>query len=272
MRFGHLPLSLGTIGEAGMSTWWLDYDGQWQEGEPPAGWVQRKDGGYYPPWWMDDDGQWHEGEPPAGWVQGEDGHYYPPPPPPPASDDATRLDEPAWDAAEPTQPYDPEPYDPEPTRAYTPSHATPAGRRGIVGTYLSWPRWARIAAPLSAAIIGLGAIGVMAGDPDESDGEQVAAEDDSTTTTERPTTTERATTTTAPPTPPPTTRPPATTAAPTTSPPATQPRSGGSVTPGAFCSPAGATGTSADGVPMTCSTEKCHGTPHEQPRWRRTSC
>jgi hypothetical protein len=126
--------------------------------------------------------------------------------------------------------------------------------------------------PLSAAIIGLGAIGVMAGDPDESDGEQVAAEDDSTTTTERPTTTERATTTSAPPTPPPTARPPATTAAPTTSPPATQPRPGGNVTPGAFCSPAGATGTSADGVPMTCSTEKCHGTPHEQPRWRRTNC
>ena len=233
-----------------MRTWWLDYDGQWHEGERPAGWVQREDGHYYPPWWMDDDGQWREGEPPDGWVQGEDGHYYPPP----------------------TQLYDPEPYDPEPSRVYTPSHATPAGRRGIVGAYRSWPSWARIAAPLSAAIIGLGAIGVMAGDSDESDGEQVAAEDDSTTTTERPTTIERATTTTAAPTPPPTTRPPATTAAPATSPPATQPRSGGSVTPGAFCSPAGATGTSADGVPMTCSTEKCHGTPHEQPRWRRTSC
>jgi hypothetical protein len=267
MRFGHMPLSLGTIGEAGMSTWWLDYDGEWHEGEPPAGWVQRKDGGYYPPWWMDDDGQWHEGEPRAGWVQGEDGHYYPRPPPPPGPDGATWLDDPAWDAAEPIQLYDPEPYDPEPTGAYTPAHAAPAGRGGIVGTYRSWPRWARIAAPLSAAIIGLGAIGVMAADPDESDGEQVAAEDDSTTTTERPTTT-----TTAPPTAPPTTRPPATTAAPTTSPPATQPRSGGSVTPGGFCSPAGATGTSADGVPMTCSTEKCHGKPHEQPRWRRTSC
>src|ERR671919_481170 len=227
------------MGEAGMSTWWMDYDGRWYEGEPPA-----------------------------GWVQGEDGHYYRPPPPPPGPDDATRLDEPPWVTAEPTQPYDPEPYDPEPydsepPGAYAPAHATPAGRRGIVGTYWSWPRWARIAAPLSVAIIGLGAIGVMAGDPDESDGEQVAAEDDSTATTERPATTERATTTTAPPTPPPTTRPPATTAAPTTSPPATQPRSGGSVTPGAFCSPAGATGTSADGVPMTCSTEKCHGTPHE---------
>src|ERR687892_19141 len=233
-----------------MSMWWLDYDGQWHEGEPPAGWVQREDGHYYPPWWMDDDGQWHEGEPPADWVQAEDGHYYRPPPPPAGPDDATRLDEPPWVTAEPTQPYDPEPYDSEPPGAYAPAHATPAGRRGIVGTYWSWPRWARIAAPLSVAIIGLGTVGVMAADPDESDGEQGAAEDDSTTTTERP----------------------ATTAAPTTSPPATQPRSGGSVTHGAFCSPAGATGTSADGVPMTCSTEKCHGTPHEQPRWRRTSC
>jgi hypothetical protein len=255
-----------------MSTWWLDYDGQWHEGEPPAGWVQREDGHSYPPWWMDDGGEWHEGEPPGGWVQDEDGHYYPAPPPPPGPDDATRLDEPAWHAAGPTQLYDPEPYDPEPTRDFTPSHATPAGRRGIVGTYRSWPRWVRIAAPLFAAIIGLGAVGVMAGDPDESDGEQVAAEDDSTTTTGRSTTTERATTTTARHTPLPTTRPPATTAAATTSPPATQPRSGASVTPGAFCSPAGATGTSADGVPMTCSTEKCHGRPHEQPRWRRTSC
>ena len=269
-----------------MSTWWMDYDGQWHEGEPPAGWVQREDGHYYPPWWMDDDGQWHEGEPPAGWVQGEDGHYYPPPPPPQGPDDATRLDEPAWDAAEPTQLNDPEPYGPEPAGAYTPAHAAPAGRGGIVGTYRSWPRWARIAAPLSAAIIGLGAIAVMAGDPDGSDGEQGPAEDDSTTTTERPATTERATTTTAPtpttapptttttsrPTAPPTTRPPAARAAPTTSPHATQRRSGGSMTPGALCSPAGATGTSPAGVPMTCSTEKCHGKPHEQPRWRRTTC
>jgi hypothetical protein len=44
------------------------------------------------------------------------------------------------------------------------------------------------------------------------------------------------------------------------------------VHPGAFCSPAGATGMSADGVPMTCSTAKCDGTPYDQPRWRRTNC
>jgi hypothetical protein len=39
-----------------------------------------------------------------------------------------------------------------------------------------------------------------------------------------------------------------------------------------LCSPAGTTGTSADGVPMICSTEKCHGKPYKQPRWRRRSC
>ncbi len=50
------------------------------------------------------------------------------------------------------------------------------------------------------------------------------------------------------------------------------PPTGGFVTPGAFCSPAGATGFSSQGVPMTCSTQSCTGTPYDQPHWRQTFC
>jgi hypothetical protein len=44
------------------------------------------------------------------------------------------------------------------------------------------------------------------------------------------------------------------------------------VNPGSFCSPAGASGVSATGVPMTCATKKCDGTPYDQPRWRKKNC
>jgi hypothetical protein len=77
-----------------------------------------------------------------------------------------------------------------------------------------------------------------------------------TTTTARPTTTA-----------PPPTAPP-TTPAPTT----TQPPPQNYVTPGAFCGSPGATGVTSTGVPMTCSTAKCDGTPYDQPRWRKTTC
>jgi hypothetical protein len=81
-----------------------------------------------------------------------------------------------------------------------------------------------------------------------------------------------------------TTRPPVTaapkaTAPPRTSPPATSPRAtqppptqASYVTPGAYCGSEGATGTSKNGVPMTCSGQGCDGTPYDKPRWRRTNC
>lgn len=97
-----------------------------------------------------------------------------------------------------------------------------------------------------------------------------------TTTTEAVTTTTVAPTTTAAPvTTVPrttTTRPPTTTTRPPTTQPATTQPPSGSVTPGAYCSPVGATGYSSGGVPMTCSTNKCDGTPYDQPRWRKTNC
>jgi hypothetical protein len=44
------------------------------------------------------------------------------------------------------------------------------------------------------------------------------------------------------------------------------------VHPGALCSPEGATALSDEGVPLTCTTQKCHGTPFNQPRWRAATC
>jgi hypothetical protein len=63
--------------------------------------------------------------------------------------------------------------------------------------------------------------------------------------------------------------------APATAQPAPEPDptpSNGSVTPGAFCAPQGATGTTSTGLPMTCAGAKCDGTAYTQPRWRKTNC
>jgi hypothetical protein len=66
---------------------------------------------------------------------------------------------------------------------------------------------------------------------------------------------------------PPTTqyRPPATSVT-------TQPSNSGSVHPGAYCSGAGTTGYSENGVPMTCSEQSCTGDAYDHPRWRKTTC
>jgi hypothetical protein len=139
-------------------------------------------------WWASGhDDQWHEGAPPAGWQQAGDGRWYPPIPPPP----------PEWDSAE----------------AYEPAHAaTPSGWPGLAETYRRWPRWARIGAPVSVALVAFIALGAVVGEPDQNPDEVAVADESEPTTTERPSTTvERVTTTT-------TTAPPATT---TTAPPTT---------------------------------------------------
>jgi hypothetical protein len=47
-------------------------------------------------WWASGhDGQWHEGEPPAGWQQGGDGRWYAPAPPPQPEWESTDAYEPA---------------------------------------------------------------------------------------------------------------------------------------------------------------------------------
>ena len=46
----------------------------------------------------------------------------------------------------------------------------------------------------------------------------------------------------------------------------------GTVHPGSYCSPVGATGTSSGGVPMTCSEKSCDGKTYDRPRWRKTTC
>lgn len=175
-------------------------------------------------WWTSGgDGRWYHGDPPAGWVQASDGRWYPPAPPPPVPPP------PPWSPAsndrEPTQWGTAQDDDGEweETQAYQPAHlhaAAPSGVRGVADTYRSWPRWARIAAPVTAAFIGLGALGAAVDQREDPDDVEVAAQSTTTsestsTTEERVTTTVASTTTTAPPTttttappPPPTTAPP----------------------------------------------------------------
>ena len=99
-------------------------------------------------------------------------------------------------------------------------------KRGAAAVYRSWPRWAKIAAPVSAAILALAILGAVAGEPQEGDRAIVASSDEAAPppTTERPQTTSttvRTTTTTTAPT---TTAPPTTAAPTTTAPPTTAPR------------------------------------------------
>jgi hypothetical protein len=56
-------------------------------------------------------------------------------------------------------------------------------------------------------------------------------------------------------------RPPTTTAPPTTD-----------IHPGAPCSPEGAVAVTSDGMSLVCTTQKCHGAPFADPRWRRADC
>jgi hypothetical protein len=219
-------------------------------------------------WWMDANSRWHQGRPPRHWWQGDDGRWYPPT----SDDDPTeevRISPPAGGV-----------------------HLAGGGRWGNpVETYRDWPRWARIAAPVSAAILALGAAGAAAAAALREADSKVTAADESTITTEpentatspdaaaaapTATTTVATTATTAAPTsttraqpdPTPNTVAPGPTSPPSTSPP---PSSNG-VHPGALCSPEGATALSDEGVPLTCTTQKCHGTPFNQPRWRGATC
>ena len=224
-------------------------------------------GGSHLDWWMDAKSRWHQGRPPPDWWQANDGRWHPP-----APGDTT---------AEVTI---------GPSEGGT--HLAGDGRRKtIVQTYRGWPKRARVAALVSATLLALGAVGVAATEGLREGDRNVAVADESTTTTgpeitvpssdastaaATATTTVDSTTTTAVRT---TTAPPlpdetSTTVAPDPgSPvPTTPPHPDSGVHPRAFCSPEGATGLSEDGVPMTCTTQKCRGTPYDQPRWRPTTC
>jgi hypothetical protein len=212
-------------------------------------------------WWMDDTSRWHRGYPPAGWRQAADLRWHPP-----------------RDDDEPTDEMEQTPPDGVPRHAQgTGSHASARGWRG--------PRWALVAVLASVAALAVVVIAVAA----ITDG---SGRDDRVTATANVPTTLTPTTAPFTPTAPPgssssvagdPTDPPAppttarattsttslpTSAPATTSPPPTDPP----VQLSAPCSPEGATAVSADGVPLTCTTQKCHGAPFDSPRWRRTAC
>jgi hypothetical protein len=161
--------------------------------------------------------------------------------------------------------------------------------------YKGWPLWAKIAAPVGAIAL----IGGVANTGDDGGGETprgvvdvvattVAEPTVVDTTTEMPTTivvtttvapvvaTTAAPPSTAAPTLPPTTKAPTPTSPPATQappPPATEAPSAPDdfVTPGAFCTPEGATGSTSTGLKMICSSTNAEGEPYGEGRnrWRR---
>ncbi len=220
-------------------------------------------------WWMDDTSRWHRGVPPAGWRQADDGRWHPP------GDN------------EPTVEMSP----------VLPGGAAHLGRGSADGAGgWGWPRWARIgvlaSVVLAAVVVIAGAamtdgggeddgavvIGrstttsTVAGAPSATTGQQAPDTRAPAASTAGPTTTEGsdapAPDTTEP-------VPPTTTVAPEVPPtpaPTAPAPSGTGARPGSPCSPEGATAITQDGVPMTCTAQKCHGAPFDSPRWRRTAC
>jgi hypothetical protein len=214
-------------------------------------------------WWMDASCRWHQGAPPPGWWQAPNGRWHPP-----SHDDPTD----------------------ELTTIAPVGGAHLAGgerRANLWQTYRSWPRWARLAAPIVAFLLVVGILGAAATESLREGGRETTATARATTTTqaEAPatlpkvvtpapsagvTTTPAVPRTTAPPEPAPT---PTTVAdVPAPGPPTTTAPPPNDIHPGAPCSPEGTEAVTADGMSLVCTTQKCHGAPFADPRWRRAGC
>jgi hypothetical protein len=208
-------------------------------------------------WWMDHTSRWHRGFPPASWWQAEDGRWHPPG------------------------------HDDDPTEEV---REVPSAGGAHLADGWGWPLWARIAVLASVALVAIVVVAAAAitDGGGDGDGETVTAD---VSTTIAPSTTAPAPTPpgsvssvgsppagdgTDPPATPTTVRAPTTTTATTQAPPGPAPTSPPPSDPGVHqgepCSPEGATAVTSDGVPMTCTTQKCHGAPFDSARWRRTAC
>jgi hypothetical protein len=223
-------------------------------------------------WWMDHTSRWHRGLPPAGWWQAEDGRWHPP-------DDG---DEPTAETREGST-------STGPAHLASGPHSRVADDSGGRGR----PGWARDAVLVSVALLAIlvaaGAAIIGGGGDDRG----TTRTGDTTTTSApatarpsvpgtephatspgsaRPSPTEEAD----PPSSATTERVPTTTTLTPDVPPATEPTApppaDTGVRQGATCSPEGATAVTSDGVPMTCTTQKCHGAPFDSARWRRSAC
>jgi hypothetical protein len=211
-------------------------------------------------WWMDASSKWHQGLPPPGWYQAPDGRWRPP-----GSDNTTAEMAVASAAGG--------------------AHLPTGGRRaGLMQTYRRWPPWARLAAPIAIFVLTIGVLaaaaagGLLGGDSETTAtdvtthtttvasagggaAQSTATPTDATTTTiSVPSTTVLAQ------------HEPAPTTTPAPSAPATTASTSSDLHLGGRCSPEGATAVSSDGIPMTCTIQKCHGAPFFEPRWRRTAC
>jgi hypothetical protein len=226
-------------------------------------------------WWMDTSCRWHRGAPPPGWWQAGNGRWHPPSP-----DDTTDR-------------HSLELHDTTETPAAGPSpegahFANPGQGANLWHIYRSWPRWARLAGPAVALILVVGLLGAAATEGFRDGARETTATSRATTTTQAdtpvaspdvvtPAPSAGASTTTS--SVPPTTAPPQPAPTPTTVagdpapvPPTTADPPTNDIHPGAPCSPEGATAVMGDGTSMLCTTQKCHGAPFSEPRWRRTNC
>ena len=216
-------------------------------------------------WWMDASCHWHQGAPPPGWWQAPNGRWHPP-----SHDDPT-----------------------DELTTSAPVGGAHLARRGrganLWQTYRGWPLWARLAGPAVAFLLVVGVLGAAATGSLREGGRENTATGPATTTTqaeapaETPATVPNVatpppsigvTTTSAKPrsTAPPEPAPTPTTDAPPQRPPSTAAPTTNDIHPGAPCSPEGAEAVTGDGMSLVCTTQKCHGAPFADPRWRRADC
>jgi hypothetical protein len=185
---------------------------------------------------------------PGGWWQADDGYWYPPRDP---STTPVTMVETGWGG-----------------------NGGPPRAPGMIDTFRGWPLWARVGVPVLAGLFVLGGIGAAVGEPEESDGTEIAASEPtttaepSTTTTSRPTTTttEPTTTTTAPPTTTTTARP-TTTAPPTTAAPPPPPTTAAPPATMAPAPPQPACHPSYSGCVPTASDVDCSGGSGDGPEY-----
>ena len=228
------------------------------DGQPPPGWWRASDGNFYPPEQL-----------PAGWTVDEHGN--------------TRKT-PSSAIAPPVAPLDRLPLVP-PLRIGSPGPSARSPEIGLGSTtaptalratrapsrYKRWPLWARITAPVVAALALLTGIIALSGGnsngpsknlvnaPQPASTLAVAATTLVVTTTAPPSTTQATAT-------PPSAAPtiPQPTTPPTTAPPATTATVRQGVKSGALCTPEGARGVTSTGAAMICNTTLADSSP----RWR----
>ena len=234
-------------------------------------------------WWLSGDGRWHEGTPPPGWTLAADRRWYLDEPPPSARGYAAKWESTAGAPAIVVVPAALGVLD-VPDVPDLPDDHDGAGRRrralatvalvallvvaGVITAQL-WPEGGGDeTGPVVGPVSSTSAISTSTtGSP--ADATPLAPAPTASTTPSTP----RASASSVPPTVSTTEEP----APPPSGPPVTPDPGGGPpgqafVRQGSPCSEVGATGVTANGTPVTCTTTDCDGDTDDQARWWRTTC